>query len=294
MSEVVCPIGITTCLIAAEEFLGEGRNWLPQNDLQKRFLEDISLLQSFQSGEDDLNKISDLIKWIASTDPNEINQFFTDNGFPEIKAGSLNNNEFGVGSILDVLVKWLKKAKRVKSGIESEGKKYDAFDIGSKYASFNTKRGHNHPIVLLKTKNEVTVYLTMLDEPLNGFQLYRFTMEASKNLRWCNDYSGVLIPMVNLEDKIDISWLGGLATYDDNDNRWWVESPAQKVRFKMNEFGARVQVATGMVIAMALHAPKKKLIIDKPFAIWFCSPHVSQPLVSLYIDQQDWEDPGSL
>ena len=63
----------------------------------------------------------------------------------------------------------------------------------------------------------------------------------------------------------------------------------------MNEFGARAQSATSMMIASAFAGPlKQELVIDKPFLIWFSQEGMSLPLFVAHVGYDDWKNPGDI
>ena len=66
------------------------------------------------------------------------------------------------------------------------------------------------------------------------------------------------------------------------------------VLFKMNEKGARAEVAFTASVLRSMSMPAPDHIIDQPFLVWFERPDLALPLFGAYITEEDWKNPGSL
>lgn len=102
-------------------------------------------------------------------------------------------------------------------------------------------------------------------------------------------FGGLQFPMVNIQQKVDISWLTDMS-YDTSK----IKEALQETHFQMNEKGAAAQSAATVALVTCIAPPKPLFTIDKPFYLWIERPGMSIPLFTAYIDQSDWKMPGKL
>src|SRR6185312_11494132 len=104
MSNTTVVYPLVTALLKAEEIIGPERNWHAVNAMQTRFLKEF-----FLPGREESLSIAE-IESIASFTAAEINTFLQKRGF-KITLPPFRNNgrvkEFGIASVLDLLVNWL-------------------------------------------------------------------------------------------------------------------------------------------------------------------------------------------
>jgi hypothetical protein len=230
---------------------------------------------------------------MSSKDHEELMKFFKDRGF-EFNIEPFNSNEFGVGSVLSVLVEWLDVHK--KYDIHVENKIYQGVRAKENYKVYSSDV-HEYPIVMLDTKTDEKVYLTIADDEYEGLNLLSRIKEIHKSriikADFINGYDSVIFPMVDLEHDVDISWIEGINIKDYVGSNWYVAKALQKTRFKMNHVGAKAESAALMRLKRCCRpASKPKIIIDKPFFVWMTRPGLNDPLFVGYIDEEDWKDPG--
>ena len=290
---VVAPI--IAALVKAEDRIGANRVWQAINDLQKKFLTEHFIhrdkLGNFRPEE--------LRSWISES-ADELNKILTEEGF-DIQLSEFPSGQFGVLSILDVLVDWL-----------VEGRQIEIFSGGKKYAGVEMKRGeltedgpklifeafrvseHSHPIACVHTKSGDRVFMTIAGKEVEGFDLVDAIDEIRK-LQFEIDYFEKLeFPMIDYCQTIDISWLLGMTTNDLIGSSWDISQAIQQTKFKMNHQGARVKSAVAMAIRMLSINIPKVLRIDKPFWFWTEREGLEIPIIYGYFDTGDWKNPGSL
>jgi len=292
MSKTAVTYPIVAALVAAERFLGPDRKWKPTNrkptsGQQKRFLE-----QFFNICRAD--NIPE-IRSIASANIEEVNKFLADNGF-SIRLSPLPSGSFGAASILDLLIEWIEKGEKTKVRTDDR-KKFPGVRIKGENVSFYTIPGHKEPIACLKTKSGDRVFMTMLNQSPEGFDLVKKAEKLSdfdKCWEDVDEYDGIVFPMVDLNQTVDISWLEGLGTIDEKNVFWYIAQALQQTKVRMNEIGVRVQsaVAVGLMKGVMPHRPD--LIINRPFLMWIERPGLEKPLFVGYITEEDWKNPGSL
>ena len=95
---------IVAALKKAEDILGPSRRWTATNDMQRRFL-----AKFFDICRDEVDRIPE-IQSVASYSHVEINSFLKERGFT-IQLNPWSPPDFGVASVLDVLVEWIEKGE---------------------------------------------------------------------------------------------------------------------------------------------------------------------------------------
>ena len=101
-AKTVVTYPIVAALVKAEDMLGKNRVWTPKNGMQSRFLADF-----FRMCRNEVLGIPE-IQSIASWSADEINTFLRQRGF-DIQLQPFDSSTFGIASVLDVLVEWLRK-----------------------------------------------------------------------------------------------------------------------------------------------------------------------------------------
>lgn len=287
MSMTVTTYPIVDVFVKAEDFLGSNRVWRPQNEMQAYFLQGFFTVCRNEAR---IPEIESIASWYAD----EINRFLERRGF-SIRLQQFGPDTFGVASVLDLMVEWLRRGVVTKLVAKDENV-YPAVRIDKDAVAFFTAHGHNYPIACPRTKSGDVVYITMLDKPLfSGFEFVARAEEITANLRFCHDYGDLIFPMVDLNQEVDISWLMNMETDAADGRRAWVTQALQQTKLRMNEVGARVESAVAVAITLEMMVmPKPPHTIDRPFLIWFTRDGLSKPLFVGYIGYEDWRNPGSI
>lgn len=292
MSKTTVVYPIVTALVKAEEIIGSGRPWRVANRMQERFLTEF-----FEPCRRESGSIAE-IESIAAFTAEEINRFLREHGF-QIKLKPFREDgpwkEFVVASVLDLLVSWLEPGTTTTLRGRDE-REYAAAHLRKTMSSFYQVARHEHPIAQLKTKGNDLVYLTKLDSGLEGFELFDYARQLAGALKPIYDYDGVIFPMVDLKQEVDVSWLIDLHTINTEGREVKITQALQETHLAMNEQGARAKsaFAGGIAVAAAYIPPRPDLLIDEPFLIWFQRPGLAQPLFVGRITQEDWRNPGKL
>jgi hypothetical protein len=282
---------LVAALVKTEAILGQDRTWQASNPQQAEFL-----ATSFQAYRQESSQIPE-IESIASWDAEEINRFLHTRGF-QIQLSpfrrSANEQEFGVASVLDLLMQWLVPGQETQLQ-DKAGKTYPGVRL-SQGLSFARVPQHANPIACLQTTTHDLVYLTQSDA--NPQDLPAYIQQISHGSQPDEEYGGIHFPMVELKQEVDLSWLLNMWTTSADGLRARITQALQETRFTMNQIGAHAKsaVAIKMVKFSAISARPRKpdLVIDGPFLIWFTRPGLSKPLFSAYITQADWKDPGQI
>jgi hypothetical protein len=283
VSDTVVGAPIAGALVEAERFVGPGREWLPTNPEQEEFL------RVFFATRADLARFgaAELRSW-ASTDAGELNAVLEREGFT-IRLPALGADEFGVLSILDVLVQFVREGERAT--VTSDGTAYPAVRLQPAGMLPADDGDRGEPVVVLATASGDRLCLAVADRPRAGFDLLTHVDELRRELDRAVEPAGsVVFPMVDLVQEVELGWLVGLHT--DAHPSYAVTYGAQQTKFRMDPRGARVESAAVAGVRF-LSATPSDLVIDRPFVCWIEREGVRAPILAAYVDQEHWADPGS-
>ena len=279
---------IVAALVKAEDILGENRTWVPINGMQSRFLADF-----FRICRNEGLGIPE-IESIASWSADEINTFLRQRGF-DIQLQPFDSLTFGMASVLDLLVEWLEKGWKTSVKCVLDQEWYDAARLknGVEYLLSDI---HRHPIAAIATKTGDVVYMTKIDDAPDGFDLVAMAEQLANLSRPVYKFGGLVFPMVDLNQQVDVSWILNMQTFTDDRTEAYISQAVQQTILKMNEEGARAKSAFAGVVTLGTRIPKEKpdMIIDAPFLVWFMRPLLNKPLFVGYIATEDWKNPGSI
>jgi hypothetical protein len=291
MSEATTQTSVFVPMVHAvshvDDMLGANRQWHPVNGQQGKFL------VIFDKARKEIGIIPESeLKYKVSDDYAVLNKFLADNGFSiQLRQFNKSKREFGVVSIMDIIMKWLKEGVvTVITTLSRE--QYPAFRLDEGVDFFSYK-SHSEVIARIQTKTGDFVFITM-SEPFSSFELTGRTQELSENLSLVRDYNRVVIPMVDLNHEVDISWLTGMNTEDREGDGWFIAQALQQTKLKMNQLGVRVKSAVAISLERCCAMPKEELVINRPFLMWIQRKGISIPLFSGWISADNWKDPGNL
>ncbi|MFA5187968.1 MAG: hypothetical protein WC460_01255 [Patescibacteria group bacterium] len=276
---------LIAALLKSEDLLGKGREWLAQNPDQEK------LIRKFLEHSKEITKIKE-IESIASLDAKMINEFLKKRGF-SIRLPEFKTQEFGVAAVLDLMVEWILKGKRIQIQGQN-GAKYPGIHLQEEVSFFNAY-DRAEPIAKISTASDDAVYLTMANDVPTGLELIGYASKLISQLRYNPGYEGLQFPMVDFTNQPDLSWLIGMSTTDSNGNPAVISQALQETKLRLNENGARVQDAAAMTLIRAcVTIPKKKLIINRPFLCIFTQTGLKLPLAVFHLEPDCWKDPGGL
>lgn len=282
---------IIAALVKGEEIIGANRIWAPRSFVQRWFLDQCFLKLRRDIDYDRVRCIKSVASWNAE----DVNAFLRANGFA-IEIPPLAKNEFGVASILDLLVEWEEKGKITKIKTPY-GELYPAVRMSKTGFYLLEAEECPHPIVGLRTKDpNVIVYMTMIDQPpVNYIDICTMAERFSSKKKIVNNpYDGVVFPMVNLDQLVDISWIQGLQTETSGGLPVIIAKALQQTRLRINNVGARAQSSFAMVGLVLGGSDERYLEINQPFVVWFEQKGIREPLFVGYIVESDWKNPEGL
>jgi len=283
---------ILGCFLEAIRFLGgnpsvisrDSSYWVTRNELQEKLVKDfVPLIPDTKKQLSD-----DEFKGITSRVADEINEFLAKEGF-DIRLDQIGADEFGVASVLKVLVEWKEAGQETYLTIEGNNeKRYPAVRLSEKdWVTFYRNDIHSHPIARVETKSGDVVWMTIhparTDTP---FDVIEF---SKKDKHQISEYNELVFPMVDYDQEVDISWIQGLSLMG-----WRVVQALQQTKFRMNEIGAKVESAAAMKLFRCITQHRRVFKIDGPMLLWIERPGLDMPLMSGIFTSDDWKKPEEL
>jgi len=283
---------INACLVTAERSLLRSNGvWRHVNETQEVFIREH--LGVSRGGP------IDVVKSIASRSSCKIEAWLKQHGF-ELKIDMLEKNEFGVASVLDVLLKWPQDAAE-KSELNVNETHYAGvwFKRGAKLFYTSGPDKPKKPIVKIPTDNEcINVFLTMVEEPPIGeFGLVtyaRYLSGVNKQSMDLYDADGVIFPMIHLEEHLQLDWIKKMWTYDSAGFPAWIKQAVQINRLRINEKGVRAQSAVRLEIPTMGSSTRRPYTFNRPFLLWIEHDSSPEPLFSAWLNFDSWKDPLGL
>jgi len=284
-SSTFVPLPIVHAVAGADEILGKGRVWSSINLIQEWFLKAL-----FNQCLGDISKLTDeeikrKVSWVAA----ELNKFLSDNGF-QIELQEFGKDEFGVVSILKIKVKWLDEGKKIE--INSNNQDFEGVLLKT---GVNIYKAGDYPnsIAQVTTQNGDVVWMSIADKPRGNFDLLSFSNYLnSSSLVPDSRYNGVEFPMINLNHQVDISWLVGMKTSDEQDMPWKISQALQQTKFRMNQKGAIAESAVAIGVKCLSIEVRPPLCIDNPFFVAITRQGCVKPLFISYCSWDVWANPG--
>lgn len=279
------PVPIMSCLREIENFLsskGGSVSWKSLNNRQEEFLKTkLSDLEMDEIGND--------LESIVSLDFQEVNDWIKSRGF-EIKLTDPNNpGAIAVASILKVFLKWRKKGRA--SNLSYNSKPYPAVVIDDDVTVYKDENIHPHPIACIETLNG-KVYMSILNHMPVGDEGLREKVLSLQTLCLYNENvipcDGVVFPMIDYDQEVDISWLVGLSA----GLSYFIGEALQQTKFRMNEYGALAESVAAMGCYRGMTFNKDfKVNIDEPFVLWVEKEGVGTPLFMGIFCEDSWKRP---
>ncbi len=303
MSITATILPILAALSVAQEKLNLS-DWTPVNAQQS------VLMEKYYPKRVDLQKLlPQELASCASQDFDEVNKFLKDRGFDIQldKTQAEGANSLAVASILDIALQW--KIAGEKSTIEAAGYKGLPEErskpfIGKQFPAVRMKEGYtvrslgnsSQNVIAIECTNGDTVYMTRADEKREGFELVEHVQSLSKQsfTKSTNTFSGILFPVVDINQKVDIRWLCKLCAVENGapQNLWRIAEALQQTKFHMDELGARIQSAVAIHAIKECCEEKPVLEMNGPFYLWIERPGMKLPLFAAYIDYSDLKEIG--
>lgn len=275
--------------------------WSSKNEQQRKFF------GWFDQHREVIAKITGLDAK-ASNFWEELNKFLTERGFDPLVKPFDPKLGIGVVSILDKLVNWLNGPGELVEISTSAGDR-PGFEIPPTGVNvFEVKGYPNSNLLQLHTKSDDTLWLfdhpdTTLDG-LNMVELALKVMAAHREIQMTEafysgghyqSFAGAQIPMTDFDIKPDLNWLVGADTETASGDYYYIGQAAQQFKFRMDQHGARVKVATVVVTMRGISEGPQVYQQRRPFYGWFTQKGVDLPMAVFFADWDALHQPaGSL
>ena len=265
------------CLQSVREHLSDGNmtiNVVPSTKTQKEFF---SIFGEFKSPDD-------FLRSVASNDTEEINKWLLENNFTAQFDEGLPQSIYA-SCMQDIFIEWLNEAER--TSISYDGQSYPAIGI-SNAVVLSAPVVHPHPVALVKTKNDETVFISRIDGiPEGRFGLVELVHHMSM-VKAPSKYKGVVVPMIDYNEEDEISSLEGLAVYDNPPHS--ISKAFYRTRFRMNEMGKKGEGSTDIDSPSMDGWP---CVVDGPFAVWVQKGSSKFPIFVGVFCPDSWKDPAA-
>ncbi|HSI20229.1 MAG TPA: hypothetical protein VLA04_00760 [Verrucomicrobiae bacterium] len=276
--------------VASDLFPGKTLDWKAANPMQEIFL------RFFSKHRDELNNVTGLDA-IADFDFDKVNAWIRDKGFTiQLDPAMGPGNPFATASVYDQLVNWRNPGK-VTTVHTEDNTSYPAFHLKNG-VEVRTYRHYSHPIVQIATESGHSVFITVLDAPPDaGLAVFDAAIRLNAGMADIQSsyeyYKGAIIPMVNLNQENDISWMKGLFTDIEGDMPAIISQALMQTKLRMNENGARMQAAVALGVSRGI-SMDEPYVVNRSFLYWCTQPGVTLPVFAAYVTPEDWSNPGDM
>ena len=273
MSYSVHPIA--AALAKALEII-QSNAWNPINESQRNLLSVAGNISTT-----DFQTLA--MQTIASYSAEEINNFLKENGF-DIRLEKFSNNEFGVASILKILMTWLESSSETIHG--GDRANYQGVKIKQNIALFDSPHSLGY-IGRITSKEGFDMYLTRITEkPENEEKLFAIAQQLmkTKSDKVAASLDSISFPEVNMDCKPDVSWLIGMYAGQNI-----ISKALMQTKFTMDKVGAKAEAAAAIGVRKCIVPSNNNLIFDQPFMAWIEKPGIALPTFVAWCDYDSWK-----
>ncbi len=228
----------------------------------------------------------DEIQSFISDNAPELNKILRDKGF-NIQLDEKMPFDLGVVTIMDLMAKWLAKAD--PATVNHEGVDYPAAQIKSGASIVNN--GRLNPTLMIRTRNGLCVFIQIADYERSGLDLFHHIFKQARTMTHSETPCDATIPLVDLDDQPDISWIVGLRC----DSPFFIINQAlQQNKLKITLDGVRAESAVALAGVRSISFNERpKFVVDRPFNIWIAYANSELqyfPLFCAYVAPDSWKE----
>jgi hypothetical protein len=222
----------------------------------------------------DLPQLEDKVEAMATADAAELNAWFAKKGFPSMNI-KIQPSGRAIGIVFDLLIDWKVPGKKVvvQSSKSSNSNDHDFYDgvkmtaLEKGFIGFKLD-GYNYPLFLLNTRQGWQVYLVEVDVDDNPeASELPARAKALLDLTRSQAYNELNFPAVQMIADVDITWIEDMKIPS-----FRIEKAIKKVKFRLDEKGARAQSA----VAFSTRG-LSSYYIERPFYIIFTKEGMNFP-----------------
>lgn len=280
-----------------------GRDTLPALKPVNKFQQNLIPYVEQYNAEMRQHMKSEELNVFASFDPEKINAALKKAG-SRLRVDFTPPREFGVVSILNVSPQFAVPGelgvKDSKTGnmtyFSIDGRPAFRMTVGEHQIDFKRLPGSSEPLIVLNAKNGDQILLWKSDRGAGDLHIKEGFAAAMLHAARNGDsvsgrYLGAVIPMVDLDQEVDISQLKGLE-YAGTD--WYVSEAKQQIRFLMDPNGVTVKSETVIVnTGRSLSIGPSYYDLTGSFYAVVVRPGMSVPYFSGFIGTEDRKIPAS-
>lgn len=236
----------------------------------------------------------------------DLNTFLAQRGFDPLVEPFDPDYGLGVVSVLDKLVRWLNGPGEIVA-LQTEHGGRAGFELPSNGVNIYEVEGYNEAYLLqLLTQSDDTLWLfTYQDTSLESLDLVKLAMNVMNKPRKTpmrkyrhseGEYpvfAGARVPMVDFNIKPDLGFLLEAETTTKNGDHYTIVQAAQQYKFRMNETGARVRVATDLVVFKTMPIREEPVVFEvkRPFYGWWTQGSIDLPMAAFFSDWDAFRKP---
>jgi len=266
---------LAAVLAKALEFLGGGQ-WSSNNEKQAELLSIVKAISS-----KDFESLA--METIVSYSADQINEFLARHGF-DIRIDQLDSNEFGVASVLKILMTWIESQETTIYA--QNGSRYQGVKITENISLLNSSHCEGH-IVEIQSKEGFNIYLVDVpSSPSDEQELFAWAkrMADTKSYNVSLELKSVSFPEVEMNCRPDISWMIGMSSGLNV-----ITQALMQTKFKLNKIGAKAEAAAAIAVRKGISFGELNLIFNKPFMVWIEKPGISMPVFVSWCDYDSWK-----
>jgi len=186
--------------------------------------------------------------------------------------------------------------RSVISDIRTRQGALPGFELPGKGVNIYEVQGYRGSYLLeLLTKSDDTLWLFVHDDiTLEGLDMVKLSMDVMRTSRkppMGRTFAGAKVPMIEFDVKPDLRWLLGADTTTVSGDYYVIAQAAQHFKMRMDETGARVKVATALLLAGISQLPGV-FVVDRPFYGWWTQPGIDLPMAVFFADWDSWRKPA--
>lgn len=274
----------------------QATRWQPQNPAQQELF---AWLKTYQKH---LARITGL-EAKASRFYEELNAFLEHKGFSLRLEPFDPASGLGVVSVLDKLVRWL-HGPGTHCDIATRQGAMPGFELPEAGVHVYEVEGYRGAYLLeLLTQSEETLWLFVhTDTSLEGLDLVKLALDVMGRSRQTSmsrvpaglgehtfpTFAGAKVPMIDFDLRPDLTWVLGAGLTTKRSGRYAITQAKQQFKLRMDETGARVKVATALVMATSLRSDPTVFLVDRPFYGWWTQRGIDLPMATFFADWDCW------
>jgi hypothetical protein len=251
------------------------KGWLGKSQYKPKNSKQKVLFKYYDQLVADLDKITEM-KSIVHTDPSVVEDFI-ESGKGRLSKISKTDIEFTVGSVFEILLKWVKPGE--KTTMKFEGK--------TVMSSVMKDVLHFKGVLCLHAKNGDLVFMKV-GQVKNSLELFETVLGLLQVVKKDPERVEAHFPFVKLRTEEDYKWLKGLDLDPDAKHShpgYTVTDAKAKNELDIDNEGARIKSSAQVTHLTKGISVKPKIVkIDEPFLFWVMRPGCELPVFAAFVN----------